>query len=127
MHLFFNMFGLVMFGTPLELHWGSRAFLKYYFVTGIGAGIIHTLVSYLGGGNPAIPTIGASGAIFGVLVAYAMAFPRSQVLFMFFIPLSARTVVAIYAIMELAMTIQYHGGDGIARFAHLGVMLVGYI
>jgi membrane associated rhomboid family serine protease len=127
MHLFFNMFGLVMFGTALELGWGTREFVKYYFVTGIGAGVIHVLVTLMGGGSPNIPTIGASGAIFGILIAYGMTYPNRTVLAMLVIPMSARTFVAIYAFLELAMTIQYHGQDGVARFAHLGGMLVGFV
>jgi len=127
MHLFFNMFGLVMFGTALEIGWGSREFVKYYFVTGIGAGVIHVITTLLGGGSPNIPTIGASGAIFGILIAYGMTYPNRPVLFMFVIPMSARTFVAIYAVLELAMTVQYHGQDGVARFAHLGGMLVGFL
>ena len=77
--------------------------------------------------GPNIPTIGASGAIFGILIAYGMSFPNRTVLLWFIVPVSARTLVAIAALMELVMTIQYHGGDGVARFAHLGGMLVGYL
>jgi membrane associated rhomboid family serine protease len=127
MHLFFNMFGLVIFGISLEHHWGSREFVKYYFVTGIGAGVIQVIVTYLGGGSPNIVVIGASGAIFGILIAYGMAFPDRTVLLYFVIPIRARTFVAIYALLELFMTVQYHGQDGVARFAHLGGMLVGYL
>jgi len=127
MHILFNMFYLVMFGAQLENYWGSREFVKYFFITGIGAGVVHVITSYLGGGSPLIPTIGASGAIFGVLIAYGMTFPNQTILLWFVIPISARTLVAIAAFIELAMTVQYHGGDGVARFAHLGGMLVGYV
>lgn len=127
MHILFNMFALVMFGSDLERWWGSRDFTKYYFVCGIGAGLAQILVTYVSGGNPNIPTIGASGAIFGVLIAYGMAFPNRQVLIWFIIPVSARTMVALFIFMELALTLQYHGGDGVARFAHLGGALVGYL
>lgn len=125
-HLLFNMFYLVMFGSDLERYWGSRDFTKYYFVTGIGAGIIHIITSYIFGGAN-IPTIGASGAIFGVLLAYGMAFPHRKILLWFVIPVSARTLVIFAAAVELMLTIQYQGGDGVARFAHMGGMLVGYL
>jgi membrane associated rhomboid family serine protease len=127
MHLFLNMFGLVMFGAALEQYWGSHEFMKYYFVTGIGAGLIQVITTYLGGGSPNIPVIGASGAIFGILIAYGMSFPHQTVLLYFVIPMSARTMVAIFAFIQLAMIVQSPGGDGIARFAHLGGMLVGYL
>ena len=127
MHVLLNMFYLVMFGSDLERWWGSRDFLKYFMITGVGAGVIHVLTTYIFGGNPNVPTIGASGAVFGVLIAYGMAFPHRKILLWFVIPVSARTLVAIAAFIELAMTVEYRGGDGVARFAHLGGMLVGYI
>jgi len=126
-HILFNMFGLVMFGTELERWWGSRDFTKYYFVCGIGAGLAQLLVTYVTGGNPNVPIIGASGAIYGVLIAYGMAFPNRTILLWFVVPVSARTMVFIWVFMELALTFQSHGGDGVARFAHLGGMLVGYL
>ena len=125
MHLLFNMFGLVMFGRDLELWWGSRDFTKYYFITGIGAGVIHVIAAYVFGDNTRIPTIGASGAIFGILVAYAMAFPERKVLLWFVIPVSARTMVILFAFLQLAMLGSV--GDNVARFAHIGGMLVGFI
>lgn len=138
MHIFFNMFALVMFGSDLERWWGSRDFVKYYFITGIGAGLTQILTSYLFPGNPVIvggqmvtasgiPTIGASGAVFGVLLAFGMAFPQRQVLLFFVLPISARMMVILYGILELSLAVQTHGGDGVARFAHLGGMLVGYV
>jgi membrane associated rhomboid family serine protease len=130
-HLLFNMFGLVIFGSDLERWWGSRDFLKYYFITGIGAGVIHVAAAYAfpGGFPPSyiVPTIGASGAIFGILVAYAMAFPNRQVLLWFVIPVSARTMVILFGLIEVVTAFEHQGGDGVARFAHLGGMLVGYV
>lgn len=130
-HILFNMFGLVIFGSDLERWWGSRDFLKYYFITGIGAGVIHILAAYAFPGHflpsTLVPTIGASGAIFGILVAYAMAFPNRQVLLWFVIPVSARTMVILFGLIELVTAFQHQGGDGVARFAHLGGMLVGYV
>ena len=127
MHVLLNMFYLVMFGSELERWWGSREFLKYYFICGVGAGVIHVITTYVFDLNPHIPTIGASGAVFGVLIAYGMAFPTRRILLWFVIPVSARALVAIAAFIELAMTVEYRGGDGVARFAHLGGMLVGYL
>lgn len=127
MHILLNMFYLVMFGSDLERWWGSREFVKYYFICGIGAGLIQVLTTYLFHWNPLVPVIGASGAVFGVLIAYAMAFPNRQILLWFVIPISARVLITIFAFIELAMTVEYRGGDGVARFAHLGGMLVGYL
>jgi membrane associated rhomboid family serine protease len=130
-HILFNMFGLVIFGSDLERWWGSRDFLKYYFISGIGAGIIQILAAYAFPGHrfPAydIPVIGASGAIFGVLVAYAMAFPNRQVLLWFVIPVSARTMVILFGLIELVTAFQQGGESPVAHFAHLGGMLVGYL
>ncbi|HYV50442.1 MAG TPA: rhomboid family intramembrane serine protease [Dongiaceae bacterium] len=127
MHILLNMFYLVMFGSDLERWWGSREFVKYYFICGIGAGLIQVLTTYAFHWNPLVPVIGASGAVFGVLIAYAMAFPNRQILLWFVIPISARVLITIFAFIELAMTVEYRGGDGVARFAHLGGMLVGYL
>lgn len=124
-HLFFNMFGLWMFGRHLELYWGSRDFLKYYLITGAGAGVIHMITTLFTGGTN-IPTIGASGALFGILLAYGMAFPHHQVLLWFVLPISARTMVILYGALELFMAFG-NPHSGIARFAHLGGMLVGYL
>jgi membrane associated rhomboid family serine protease len=138
MHILFNMFFLVMFGADLERWWGSRDFLKYYFITGVGAGLAHMLTSYLFPGSPGlynghivhasgIPTIGASGAVFGVMVAYAMAFPNRQILLWFVIPISARTFVIMSGVIELVIAVQHQPGDSVARFAHVGGMVVGYL
>jgi membrane associated rhomboid family serine protease len=123
MHLFFNMFAVVIFGSSLEQWWGTRDFLKYYFVTGIGAGLVQTIAAF-SLGNPNVPVIGASGAVFGLLIAYGMAFPNRQILLWFVIPVSARVMVFIWGFLELAM-IRYP--DNVARFAHLGGMLIGFI
>jgi membrane associated rhomboid family serine protease len=169
-HIFFNMFGLWMFGKNIEMFWGAKRFLIFYFVTGIGAGIIQELtwmidyvpmvnaineyasskdisqlMPYLKNiqENTIIPidqlmdfktqilnqpiTVGASGALFGILLAFAMLFPQAR-MFMIFIPIPIRApyFVAFYALAELFMGI---GGnaDGIAHYAHLGGMLFGLI
>jgi membrane associated rhomboid family serine protease len=121
-HLFFNMFALWMFGSEIERYWGSREFLKYYFLTGVGAGILTWLTAI----NSPIPTIGASGAIFGILVAYGMLFPNRPVYLYFMIPIKAKHLVILFAVIELWSSWGYTSG-GIAHFAHLGGMLFGYL
>jgi len=123
-HLIFNMFALWMFGSSVEEAWGPREFLKFYFFTGIMAGLMSLLVSI--GQN--VITIGASGAIFGILVAFGMAFPDRIILAFFFFPMRARNFVLLFAALELWMTLEAgpHAG-GVARFAHLGGMLFGYL
>ena len=123
-HLLFNMFALWMFGSSIEAVWGPRPFLQYYLFTGVAAGLLSLLVSI--GVN--VTTIGASGAIFGILVAFGMLFPDRVVLVFFFFPMLARNFVILFAAIELYMTVVSgpHGG-GVARFAHLGGMLFGYL
>jgi membrane associated rhomboid family serine protease len=121
-HLFFNMFVLWMFGPPIERQWGTRQFVKYYFYTGIGAGLFTFVLSI----NSTIPTIGASGAIFGILVAYALMFPDSIIYLWFLFPIKAKYLVIIFGILELIASVNYTP-DGIGHFAHLGGMVVGYL
>lgn len=129
-HILTNMFMLWMFGRELELVWGRNRFLQYYFLTGVGAGLIEVLVKTLPifwGYPPSdTPTIGASGAIFGVLLACAIMFPDRQV-YMFPIPIriSMRTLVIIMTGLEFLGTFGV-GGDNISHVCHLGGMLVGY-
>jgi membrane associated rhomboid family serine protease len=129
-HILSNMFVLFMFGRELELAWGRTRFLQYYFLTGVGAGLINVIVkTSLFWGQPSsdIATIGASGAIFGVLLACAILFPDRQVI-MFPIPIkmSMRTFVIIMTALEFLGTFGL-GGDNISHICHLGGMLVGYI
>lgn len=121
-HILFNMYALWMFGSEIERIWGSREFLKYYFITGIGAGILTVLSSP----SSPIPTIGASGAIFGLLLAYGLLFPERYILLNFFFPIKAKYLVLIFGLIELLVSFRYTS-DGIAHFAHLGGMLVGFI
>lgn len=121
-HLFFNMFVLWMFGCEIERSWGSKEFLKYYIITGVGAGILSFILSF----NSEIPTIGASGAIFGILVAYALLFPNRLIYVWFLFPVKAKYLVGFFAVFTLISSFR-HTGDGIAHFAHLGGMLIGYI
>lgn len=121
-HLFFNMLLLWMFGSEIERYWGSSEFLKYYFVTGIGGGILSCVFSP----GSFVPIVGASGAIFGILLAYGLAFPDRQIYVYFLVPIRAKYLVFILGGIEL-LAVASPGGDGIARFAHLGGLLFGFI
>ena len=163
-HILFNMFALWMFGNALENVWGSKRFLVYYMVTGIGAGLIQILVLYFRishiesgldpemisyvqekgydllkeGKNFADPvigklnllinttTIGASGAVFGILLAFGMMFPNSLIYVFFAIPVKAKYFVMIYGAIELFSGIS-GTADNVAHFAHLGGMIFGYL
>ena len=191
-HIFFNMFALVIFGRMLELVWGQKRFLIYYFVTGIGAAVLHSFVNYLNiqsiheqitaftntptpellmslvreypmglnmsvvneiindfSVNPEnqfyiqkgneivdhiykiqlnIPTVGASGAVFGVLLAFGMLFPNTQLMLLFPpIPIKAKFLVIFYGIAELFAAVMQQPGDNVAHFAHLGGMIFGFL
>ncbi len=164
-HLFFNMFALYMFGRVLESVWGPKRFLIYYLVTGIGAGLIHLIFSYIDyqsalsqmnteqinlvfekGAeawregknfvNPEmrklnevlnIPTVGASGAVFGILLGFGMLFPNTELMLLFPpIPIKAKYFVVIYGVMELFMGVANFSYDNVAHWAHLGGMVFGY-
>jgi membrane associated rhomboid family serine protease len=145
-HLFFNMFALWMFGNTLENIWGSQRFLLFYMVCGIGAGLCQELVQYIqyttslaeyatvNMGGQIIPmssylnmmnTVGASGAIYGLLLAFGMMFPNSQIYLYFLFPIKAKWFVIGYAVIELISG--FGGADNVAHFAHLGGMLFGLI
>ncbi len=167
-HIFFNMFALWMFGTAIENLMGSRRFLIYYMITGLGAAILHLGVNYIEvislrnelldadislamvqqqiidfaeanriptGPSPEdryirkflIPTVGASGAVFGILLAFGMFFPNSYIYLFFAIPIKAKYFVMAYGALELYLGIFSRPGDNIAHFAHLGGMLFGYL
>ncbi len=163
-HIFFNMFALWMFGNVLENVWGPKRFLNYYLITGIGAGLIHLLVTWIrvsalipdmqpeeinlvykeglnvlergmnyqdelmGKLNILIhtPTIGASGAVFGILLAFGMMFPNSLIYIYFAIPIKAKYFVMIYGALELYSGFANNPGDNVAHFAHLGGMVFGF-
>jgi membrane associated rhomboid family serine protease len=121
-HILFNMLFLWMMGSELERHWGAREFLKYYFITGAGAGVINTLVQP----SSAIPTIGASGAIFGLIIAFALAFPDRILLLYFVIRIKAKYFAVLVGVIEL-LSLVFLRNAPIARFAHLGGLAVGYL
>ena len=125
MHLFFNMFGLVIFGKVLETVWGSKRMFILYFVSGLGAAGLQLLVYYLLNVNGAM--LGASGAIFGLLAAFAYLFPNVELMLIFLpIPIKAKYFVPIYAVMELFFGVANFSGDNIAHFAHLGGAIFGF-
>ena len=149
MHLFLNMFALFMFGMILERVWCPQRFLFFYFTTGIGAAlsyiawqafIVHNFTGSINPG-PALlaqypdvialyqtPTVGASGAIFGVLIAFGMLFPNTELYIMFIpIPVKAKYFVVFYVIAELYQGIEMSQGDNVAHFAHLGGALFGFL
>jgi membrane associated rhomboid family serine protease len=126
-HLLFNMLALFMFGSRLEYTWGDRRYLIYYFTCIIGAGLVQLLVATYGVSQGRLyPTIGASGGVFGLLLAYGMLFPRERVMLLFPpIPMQARTLVIIFGALTLLMGVTGTAA-GIAHFAHLGGMLFGF-
>lgn len=144
-HIFFNMYTLYIFGSVLERVWGSQKFLLYYFVTGIGAALLHLGVMYLqlqgylaaaNAGNVyataqiqsllCTPTVGASGAIYGLLLAYGMLFPNNVMQLIFPpVALKAKWFVLIFGALELLLGLSGKGGN-VAHFAHLGGMIFGF-
>jgi membrane associated rhomboid family serine protease len=128
MHLFLNMYALLIFGVPVEQAWGSRRFLIFYLFTGIGAGItILSLNTFLGGINYSMATIGASGAVFGLLLAFGMLFPDAEILLFFILPIKAKYLVFLYGGIELYSLIASSGQSPISHAGHLGGILFGII
>ena len=149
-HIFFNMFALWMFGQTLENHFGSKRFLIFYLVSGLGAAILHLAVLYFDlqpvweafrslppeqqaeiARSPAfkinIETVGASGAIFGCLAAFGYLFPNTMIYVYALLPMKAKWFVLIYAGLELWLGIRNSAGDNVAHFAHLGGALAGFL
>ncbi|MBJ6978014.1 rhomboid family intramembrane serine protease [Luteimonas sp. MC1895] len=128
-HLLFNMLALVMFGAQLEYVWGQKRFLTYFLVCVAGAGLCQLGVAswaVLEGGLP-YPTVGASGGVFGLLLAYGMLFPHQRVMLLIPpIPMKARTLAIVYGVVELYLGIT-GTQSGVAHFAHLGGMLFGWL
>lgn len=125
-HLFFNMFALFMFGSDIERLFGSRRYLFYYLACVVGAALMHLIVTSAAGGMSA-PVIGASGGVFGLLLAYGMAFPKRTLMLLFPpIPMPAWLFVTLYGIFELVMGVT-QTASGVAHFAHLGGMVTGFV
>ncbi|HET7215459.1 MAG TPA: rhomboid family intramembrane serine protease [Terriglobia bacterium] len=124
-HILFNMFALWMFGPDLEQMWGESEFLKFYLICGIGAGVFDVVLNSLFG-SPNSLTIGASGAIYGLLLAFGLIFPNRPIFIWFVIPIPAKWFVVIIGAIEFFSEIS-GPGSGIAHLAHLGGMLVAYL
>ena len=149
-HILFNMLALWMFGSILENLWGSKRFLVFYMLCGLGAALMHLGVLYMEMDKVMdyfqqlpfdqqqqllysdrfkvnTPTVGASGAVFGCLSAYGYLLPNSLIYLYFFIPIKAKWFVIIYAGLELWLGVQNSAGDNVAHWAHLGGALVGFL
>jgi membrane associated rhomboid family serine protease len=153
-HILMNMFALWMFGTNIENYWGGKRFLTYYLITGLGAAAIHYIVIYFVDVYPKLqlinnalaegqiietesyktiiynsipPVVGASGAVFGLLLAFGMLFPEQMIYIYFAIPIKAKYFVILYGLFELFTGVYGSSADNVAHFAHLGGMLFGFI
>lgn len=121
MHIAFNMLGLWLFGSRMEAHWGTRTFTWYYLASGIGGALLYGIFS-LAGVESMVPMVGASGAVYGILLAFGLAFPNA-IIFVFFIPMPARIAVIVFGVISLLGI----GGANVAHLAHLGGMLTGLV
>src|SRR5215467_5187247 len=121
-HILFNMFGLYMFGSELEMTWGTRQFTKFFFICGIGAAAITVLVSP----HSEAAVIGASGAIFGLLVAYGVLFPDRLIYLYLIIPIQAKWFVIIYGAINFLSALSVTN-SGVAYVTHVGGMVVGFV
>lgn len=149
-HILFNMLAVWMFGSLLENHWGSKRFLQFYIICGLGAGLLHLGVLYvemtpywdqlkfyspeqqkefLHSSRTVFNsyTVGASGAVFGCLAAFGYLFPNSLIYLYFMIPIKAKWFVIIYGAIELWLGVRNSAGDNVAHFAHLGGAITGFI
>jgi membrane associated rhomboid family serine protease len=125
LHILFNMLGLWMFGSQLESLWGSRQFLKFFFICGIGAGVLMVVLSLITGSGYNTMTIGASGAVYGVLLAFGVLFPDAIIYWIIF-PIRAKWFVIIMGGIAFYSSLAAVGG-GVAHVAHLGGMLCGLV
>lgn len=125
-HILFNMFSLWMFGKILENLWGGKRFLFFYLICGIGAAVAHLTVQHFTSG--VAPTVGASGAIMGVIVAFGYLFPNTELYILFIpVPVKAKWAVIGYIAIDLFSGVASFSGDNVAHFAHLGGALTGFI
>ena len=133
LHIFFNLFALWMFAGELEQLWGTKAFLKYYLLSGIGAGVFIALMNaYFVSKNPDmmfLPTLGASGALYALLLAYGMIWPNREVLVYFLFPVKIKYVVIFFGLLEFFGTLSsaQGKGDSISHIGHLGGLITGFI
>lgn len=119
-HIFFNMFNLWMFGAAMENFWGTKRFLVYYLACGIGAGLLYMLLPGMH------VTVGASAAVYGLLLAFGMTFPNEYIYLYFLMPIKTKWFVTGMIVIELLQGI-FYSYDGVAHFAHLGGMLIGFL
>jgi membrane associated rhomboid family serine protease len=131
-HILFNMFSLWMFGSVLENFWGQKKLLTYYMICGIGAALVHTvytwiMINFFPDAQIAGVIVGASGAIYGLLVAYGYLFPENRIYIYFFIPLKAKWFVILLIAFDLFGGFTNSPNDNVAHFAHLGGALAGFI
>lgn len=119
-HIFFNMFNLWMFGAAMENYWGTKRFLVYYLACGIGAGLLYMLLPGMH------VTVGASAAVYGLLLAFGMTFPNEYIYLYFLMPIKTKWFVTGMIVIELLQGI-FYSYDGVAHFAHLGGMLIGFL
>ncbi len=124
-HIFFNMYFLWMFGSELEERWGGRKFLKYYLASGLGAGLIILFGNYFFFGAES-RTLGASGAVLGVMFAYAVYFPNRYLLLMMVVPIKTKYLVLVYGAISLFFTVAGSGGS-VSHIGHLGGIVAGWI
>jgi len=125
-HIVLNMLALYFFGPPLESDWGTRRFLKFYFYCGLAAGVCVVLTGMMMGGHDAVvPTLGASGAILGLLVAFGVLHPNETILLMMIIPMKAKHLVMLYAAIEFLSL--WGGNPGVSTVAHLGGMAFAFV
>lgn len=132
-HILFNMLILWMFGSELEGRWGSRFFLTYYMVCGVGAAVLYTIVvtiyAYTSGNlfPLATPVVGASGAVFGLILAYGLVFGERVIYFMMIFPMKAKYFALILGVVELVTLLNSGFGSGVANLAHLGGIVAGFL
>src|SRR5439155_14978314 len=119
-HLFFNMFALWMFGPHVESYWGTRTFLWFYFLCVVGAALTQTVVA------PESVVVGASGGLYGLLLAFGFLFPDAVIYLFFFFPLRAIQAVLVIAVITFISSLQ-SGGERIAHVAHLGGIFTGFL
>ncbi len=123
MHIVFNMLALWMFGAPVEQTWGTSRFVRYYLICGVGGGITQVVANMLFG-NPDQFVLGASGAVYGLLLAFGMLFPNQEVLFSMLFPIKAKYLVMIFG--AIAFLGSFQGENAVSNLAHLGGMIFGF-
>jgi membrane associated rhomboid family serine protease len=127
LHILFNMFAVFMFGSQVEQLFGAKRYLIYYLTCMVGAALMQIIVLYVARDLPLGPTVGASGAVFGLLLAFGMAYPRQQlIIFPIPVPIQAWLAVTLYGGMELFLGVT-RTAQGVAHFAHLGGMATGFV